>query len=161
MRVFGLIIGLIALPAVALAADGAMGPDEAVAAWEADKTRIFSASEIDLDDFRWVARPVVVFADSPRDPEYSTQLELLSRDILNLVERDVIIVTDADPDDATEVRRKLRPRGFSLALIGKDGTVALRKPAPWSVREISRTIDKMPLRQQEVRDNLDRDNPSN
>ena len=30
-------------------------------------------------------------------------------------------------------------------------TIELRKPAPWSVREITRTIDKMPLRQQEIR----------
>ena len=39
-----------------------------------------------------------------------------------------------------------------LVLIGKDGSVYLRKPFPWSVREIGRSIDKMPLRQQEIRD---------
>ena len=33
-----------------------------------------------------------------------------------------------------------------------DGTILLRKPAPWDVREISRSIDKLPLRKQEVRD---------
>jgi hypothetical protein len=33
----------------------------------------------------------------------------------------------------------------------KDGEVELRKPAPWDVREITRTIDKMPSRQQELR----------
>jgi hypothetical protein len=37
-------------------------------------------------------------------------------------------------------------------LIGKDGRVAQRKPSPWDVREIERAIDKMPLRQQEIRD---------
>ena len=51
-------------------------------------------------------------------------------------------------------RRKFRPRGFMLTLIGKDGEVELRKPFPWDVREISRSIDKMPLRQQEIRDGL-------
>jgi hypothetical protein len=39
-----------------------------------------------------------------------------------------------------------------LILIGKDGQVYLRKPLPWNVREISRSIDKLPQRQQEVRD---------
>jgi hypothetical protein len=39
-----------------------------------------------------------------------------------------------------------------LVIIGKDGEVELRKPAPWDVREITRSIDKMPLRQQEVQD---------
>ncbi|MCE8468096.1 DUF4174 domain-containing protein, partial [Rhodovulum sulfidophilum] len=30
--------------------------------------------------------------------------------------------------------------------------IKFRKPMPWNVREISRSIDKIPLRQQEVRD---------
>ena len=49
----------------------------------------------------------------------------------------------------------LRPRGFGLVVMGKDGRVAQRKPTPWSVREISRAIDKLPLRQQELRDGHD------
>ena len=39
-----------------------------------------------------------------------------------------------------------------LVIIGKDGSVKQRKPLPWNVRELSRSIDKMPLRQQEMRD---------
>jgi len=39
-----------------------------------------------------------------------------------------------------------------LVLIGKDGGVKLRKPFPWNVREISRVIDKMPMRRQEIND---------
>jgi len=50
------------------------------------------------------------------------------------------------------LRTKLRPRGFMLVLIGKDGGVKLRKPLPWDVRELSRTIDTMPMRQREMRD---------
>ena len=37
-------------------------------------------------------------------------------------------------------------------MIDKDGVVKLRKPSPWSTREIARTIDKTPLRRDEVRD---------
>jgi protein-L-isoaspartate O-methyltransferase len=70
----------------------------------------------------------------------------------DLAERDVIIITDTDPSAETELRTRLRPRGYMMALIGKDGRVALRKPSPWSVRELSRSIDKMPLRQQEISD---------
>ena len=39
-----------------------------------------------------------------------------------------------------------------MVLIGKDGGVKLRKPSPWSTREISRSIDKMPMRQREIRE---------
>ena len=56
------------------------------------------------------------------------------------------------PAAETAIRTELRPRGFMLVLIGKDGFKYLRKPLPWDVREITRSIDKMPLRQQEIRD---------
>jgi hypothetical protein len=36
-------------------------------------------------------------------------------------------------------------------LIGKDGQTKLRKPLPWSIREISRAIDKMQIRQDEIK----------
>jgi hypothetical protein len=39
-----------------------------------------------------------------------------------------------------------------MALLGKDGGVRLRKPLPWDTRELSRVIDKMPMRQQEIED---------
>lgn len=105
-----------------------------------------------LDAFRWVARPVIVFADSTNDPRFIEQINLLDARKEALFERDVVIIADTDPQNPSELRRQLRPRGFSLVLIGKDGEIELRKPAPWDVRELTRAIDKMPLRMQEIRD---------
>lgn len=110
------------------------------------------AKDVSLDDFLWEARPIVVFADSEADPRFAEQMELLADRPDELTERDVVVITDTDRSEPSEIRRKLRPRGFMLVLIGKDGGVKLRKPAPWDVREITRVIDKMPLRQQEIRD---------
>ncbi|MDX1782472.1 MAG: DUF4174 domain-containing protein, partial [Thalassovita sp.] len=59
-----------------------------------------------------------------------------------------------DPKGKSALREDLRPRGFMLALVDKDGQVKLRKPAPWTVREITRSIDKWPTRQQEIREQL-------
>jgi hypothetical protein len=67
-----------------------------------------------------------------------------------LLDRDVVVLVDTDPDAKSDIRRTLRPRGFGIVLIGKDGGIKLRKPAPWTVRELSRIIDKMPMRQQEL-----------
>ena len=120
--------------------------------WEEDRTQVFDDAEISKDDLQWVARPLVVFADTPNDPRFQQQMDRLLADLDDLAERDVIIITDTDPSAETELRTALRPRGYMMALIGKDGRVALRKPAPWSVRELSRSIDKMPLRQQEIAD---------
>ncbi|MEM8629687.1 MAG: DUF4174 domain-containing protein [Pseudomonadota bacterium] len=111
----------------------------------------FSATETTPDEFLWTARPIVVFADTPADPRFQQQMEFLAERVPALLERDVVVVTDADADDDSEWRRKLRPRGFALVVLAKDGGVILRKPFPWDVREITRSIDKMPLRQQEIR----------
>ena len=116
-----------------------------------DDAIILKGAEINLDDFLWVNRPIVVLADSPDDPRFLEQLRLLEERLADLKERDVVVITDTDPSQKTDLRQALRPRGFMLVLIGKDGGIKLRKPSPWSVREISRVIDKMPMRRQEIR----------
>ena len=116
-----------------------------------DDAIILKGAEINLDDFLWVNRPIVVLADSPDDPRFLEQLRLLEERLADLKERDVVVITDTDPSQQTDLRQALRPRGFMLVLIGKDGGIKLRKPSPWSVREISRVIDKMPMRRQEIR----------
>ncbi|NND40465.1 MAG: DUF4174 domain-containing protein [Silicimonas sp.] len=149
-----ILLGALLLGSGALAADGA---ETALERWQTDPSTIFDASEVDLADFKWVARPVVVFAESPADPAFREQVELLTERLEELVERDVVLITDTSPDEKSDIRRKLRPRGFMLTLIGKDGGVKLRKPFPWDVRELTRQIDKMPIRRQELRDRrLDR-----
>lgn len=121
--------------------------------WNTDRSVPVDATEVDLPDLEWLARPVIIFADSPNDPRLRQQLDLLADRPEDLADRDVIILTDTDPSARSDLRIQLRPRGFMLVIMGKDGQVELRKPAPWDVREITRTIDKMPLRQQEIEDN--------
>ena len=145
----------LALPAAAQ--DAEVAPDAPVPegaealAEVAPELVITEAGEQDLDNFHWTARPLVVFADSPDDPRFIQQMELLAERPEDLIERDVVVITDTDPAANSPIRQELRPRGFALVLIGKDGFKYLRKPRPWDVREISRSIDKMPLRQDEMR----------
>lgn len=107
-------------------------------------------AEPDLEALLWVARPLVVFADTTDDPRYRQQMELLERDTQDLTDRDVVILTDTDPDTLGPLREELRPRGFTMVLIDKDGTVVQRRPAPTSVRELTRTIDRLPSRREET-----------
>ena len=109
-----------------------------------------AAANISLDAQLYLTRPIVVFADSPNDPNFLRQMELLALNYAALEDRDVVLVTDTDPAAKTEWRQKLRPRGFSLVLMDKDLKAVIRKPLPWEVREITRAIDKFPLRRQEV-----------
>jgi uncharacterized protein with von Willebrand factor type A (vWA) domain len=106
----------------------------------------------DLSEFHWKKRPVLVFADSEDDPAFQSQMELLREQPEDLIERDVIVLTDTDPGARSPLRLRMRPRGFMLVLVGKDGGIKLRKPRPWDVREITRSIDKMTIRQREIRE---------
>ena len=103
-----------------------------------------------IKDFEWVQRPIVIFANSDKDPNFISQMEFLSQDIKALKERDIVVLIDTNPSIPSALRKKLRPHGFAFILIGKDGQVKLRKPSPWNIREIARVIDKMPIRQQEI-----------
>ncbi len=100
--------------------------------------------------FHWLNRVLVVFADGPADPRFRQQLAYIAEAPEELATRDVVVITDTDPAAGSAICKDLRPRGFSLVLIGKDGLKYLRKPQPWNLREITRSIDKMPLRQQEL-----------
>jgi hypothetical protein len=111
-----------------------------------------NASGVELSDFKWTNRVLIVFADSPLDPSFRQQMDLLDDRPELLRERDVIVLTDTDPDSLGAVRKTLRPRGFALVVVDKDSAVMLRKPDPWDLREITRAIDKTPLRQQEIQD---------
>ncbi|WP_246209475.1 DUF4174 domain-containing protein [Pikeienuella piscinae] len=108
------------------------------------------AAENPLAGYLWEARPVVVFADSPKDPRYQKQMEDFARREPDILERDVVLLTDTDPAANGPLRQKLRPRGFMMVLIGKDGEIKLRRPNPMSVDALTRLIDRIPLRQQEI-----------
>jgi F420-dependent methylenetetrahydromethanopterin dehydrogenase len=108
------------------------------------------ARDVTLEEFLWVARPLIIFADSPADPRVREQLQMLADRPDVLAERDVVIIIDTDPSEETALRQALRPRGFSLVIVQKDGRVGLRRPSPRDVREIIRGIDNFALRQEEM-----------
>lgn len=132
---------------IAMAADAQAQTDaEAV-----DPLTPRSAEGLTLEEFQWIARPVIVFADTPADPRFIEQMELLTERGAALLERDVVIIFDTEPGSPSAIRTALRPRGFSIVVLAKDGTVGLRRPAPRDVREIVRAIDNFQLRQEEIR----------
>ncbi len=141
-RMLALVLSAV-IPLTAVAQEDRATPETAM---------IQSAGNSDLSEFLWINRPVIIFADTAADPRFTEQIELLQRDMQMLIDRDVVILTDTDPAVQSPLRTKLRPRGFQMVLVGKDGSVKLRKPFPYSVRELTRTIDKMPMRQREIRE---------
>ena len=113
---------------------------------------VIDAAGVTLAEFQWIKRPVLVFADSPNDPNFRRQIEMIEADEGQLAEYDVVVIADADPSAHSGLRERFRPRGFGLILLDKDGQVKIRKPLPWHVREIIHAIDKFPLSRQEMLD---------
>ncbi len=149
------LLALSPLPATAQEASGATiaMADDAEAVSDADAIDPLAprdAAGLTLDEFQWIARPIVVFADTPADPRFIEQMALLTERADALLERDVVIIVDTDPSARSDIRTALRPRGFSIVVLSKDGTVGLRRPAPRDVREIIRAIDNFQLRQEEM-----------
>ena len=127
------------------AAFAADGQDPAV-----EEPLIREAGHTHLDEFKWTHRPIVVFADNPNDPRFKDQISMIEKQRERLAERDVVVLTDTAPSVLSPVREQLRPRGFMMVVMTKDGTIIVRKPFPLSVREITRSIDKLPARKREV-----------
>ena len=140
---------LLLLVPVPLWAENAPAPVEP-AAQETPAVGPIAAADVVLDELMFLRRPVVVFADSPADPTFIRQMQLIERDLPALDQRDVVVIVDTDPAAKSAIRQKLRPRGFSLVLMEKDLKPVIRKPLPWDVREIVAAIDKFPLRRQEM-----------
>ncbi len=111
---------------------------------------ILDAADVDPDSFLWEFRIVAVMADSPNDPAFQSQMREIEARPEELLLRDVVVIVDSNRGSNSLLRQRLRPRGFMLAIIEKDGEVKQRRPAPRDVREIGDMIDRFPLRRQEM-----------
>ncbi len=116
---------------------------------------IIPAEGRELSEFRWTKRPFVVFADSASDPRFVQQMDLINNRLDALADLDVVVIVDIDPASRSAIRTELRARDFMVVLISKEGAIVQRKPTPLDVRDLTRSVNKLPLRQQEIRDERD------
>ena len=96
----------------------------------------------DIKELIWEKRPVLVFSNSHLDPNLKQQIKMFGSDPNALSSRDVKVFVDDKPEPNSNLRKRFRPKGFLIILIGKDGQIKLRKNSPWSARELTRIIDK-------------------
>jgi hypothetical protein len=96
----------------------------------------------DIKDLIWEKRPMLVFSNSHLDPNLKEQINMIGSDPHVLSSRDVRVFIDDKPEPNSKLRKRFRPKGFLIILIGKDGQIKLRKNSPWSARELTRIIDK-------------------
>lgn len=118
-----------------------------------------------LAKHEWTHRPVVIFATSRDEPVYERQVAMLEAHADGLRERDIVVYhvieegESVGPSGAVSegVARALRERAepetsFLVVLVGKDGTEKLRRTEMLSAETLFETIDAMPMRRREMRE---------
>ncbi len=119
---------------------------------------------ITLADLRDHARPLLIFALKPDDPQLEIQLRTLREHAAEAQDRQIVpvavVYNNPSPTDATfttteaeAARRRFRiaPSQFTVILLGKDGCEKLRSTKPLSITKLNDTIDAMPMRQHEMK----------
>jgi hypothetical protein len=128
--------------------------------------------DVNLADYRWKHRLLLVFAPSRDAEAFQDQRERFAGTGAAFRERDLLLITvppegtgilGPSPDtaatpttEATTTRLRERfgvaPGDFAVILVGKDGTEKRRDRAPVDPQVIFDAIDAMPMRQREMRE---------
>ncbi|MEZ3501396.1 DUF4174 domain-containing protein [Pantoea sp. KPR_PJ] len=104
-----------------------------------------------LEQYQWKKRPVIIFAPSEQDADYVRQMAILKQSQSALAERDIIVLSDTSPAARGQLRTRLRPGGFEVLLVGKDGGIKRRQNRPVLSGDLLATIDSMPMRKANLR----------
>ena len=104
-----------------------------------------------LGPLLWKRRAVVVLAAGAGDARFARQVEALRAKRHLLGDYQTKLVAVPRDDAALRVRLGLPPQGFAVALVGKDGGVKESWREPVEPARIFGLIDRMPMRQDEVR----------
>ena len=107
-----------------------------------------------LSSLRWKKRVLVVSALKPDNLSLIRQRQIFTDAQQAMAERDVVLVEAVESNDtAQEIRKKLSiaPGEFWALLVGKDGHIALSSQTELSASYLSRVIDAMPMRKDEMR----------
>jgi len=106
---------------------------------------------------RWKKRVLLLHAPAVDDAALKRQRTLLATQPEGMQERDLLVLdvieTQLSPADRHYARTELNLPAdtFTLLLLGKDGGVKQRSTTPLPPTELFGTIDKMPMRRQEMR----------
>lgn len=143
-------------------ADGKDGPF----AIAVDSVQAYRDSEpFSLGDYQWENRLLVVSSPAPDEPKLARQLQQVAATGTEFEERDLVLISLATDGTSLAGKRKLDPTqveeiraalgidagAFAVLLVGKDGTVKLSKNTIVPMDDIYALIDKMPMRQHEMR----------
>ena len=119
-------------------------------------------AQVDLKQYQWEKRLILLFAPSAEEQAYREQVVVLEGSE-GLLERDLLIAhlfetgsgqlgdEVLSEDEAAALRSEYEVGdGFTFILIGKDGTEKRRSQEVVQVDDLFTQIDGMPMRQREM-----------
>ena len=124
------------------------------------------AAGVDLADYRWKNRLLLIFAPNETDKDFATFSHRLNAENFNVLDRDLVVFRifetassrvdnqPLSPEDAQALRLRfdIKLGQFTVILVGKDGGVKLIQKRQADLEEIFDLIDRMPMRRQEMRE---------
>lgn len=124
--------------------------------WAAAQTPAAAPLQQALRAGRDRQRFLLVGAPTAEHPAFNRQKELLASAAGQLQERDIrvldVLYDQLSAADRQLVQRLgLRPPAFGVVLVGKDGGTKRTSTAPLAPDDLFGTVDKMPMRRQEMR----------
>lgn len=120
---------------------------------------------VSLRDFTWKNRVIILNAENQNQDLYQSQVNSFSSLESHIQDRDLVIISlfregcstlngnKISGESADNIRRNLQINDgeYSVLLIGKDGGVKFRKNEIVEPVELFSVIDRMPMRQREMR----------
>lgn len=107
-----------------------------------------------VDDLRWQARVLVIFADGPDDPLLRDQMDRLGDAAGEARDRDLVVMPAFRTAPGTAALRSRLVPGtqapFQVVLVGKDGLPKTTSSRPIGPSDLFAIIDRMPMRRQEM-----------
>jgi hypothetical protein len=110
-----------------------------------------------LRQSRWKKRVLLVAAPNAEQVDFKTQKALLAANRAELAERDFLVLdvlySQLSAADQQFLSKKIgvQPPSFTVILIGKDGGVKEKSNRPIPPADLFGTVDKMPMRREEMR----------
>ena len=96
-------------------------------------------------------RQLLIFTDSTNNSRFKIQQKILKADPEGLKERDIEVRFYYADRDKEKFSKKNVKSGFTIILVGKDGSDKLRSTSPLILQKLYSTIDAMPMRQSEMK----------
>lgn len=126
----------------------------------------YQVDSLDLRDFRWKNRIILLFGYHSRQESFQIQRALLANQSNGMRERDLLLFQVFKMEEGKYLEKKIKKswahelrqdfrvgsRDFCVILLGKDGGVKLKSNKVVPVQEIFSLIDGMPMRQREMRE---------